>query len=130
MKIEHIALWVKDLEGMREFYMKYFGMLSNELYVNKQKQFSSYFLSFPDSDCRIELMHNPDIVEELAQEFGQGLTHFAIALESKEKVDELTEHLRINGYKIIGEARTTGDGYYESAVLDLEGNKVEITCPK
>ncbi len=128
MKIEHIALWVKDLQKMREFYMKYFGMLSNEMYTNNTKQFTSYFLAFPESDCRMELMHNPNIVDSLTQEFGKGLNHFAIALESKAKVDELTERLRIDDYQIVGEPRTTGDGYYESAILDPEGNKIEITC--
>lgn len=128
MKIEHLAIWVKDLENMRQFYMKYFGMNSNEKYVNPVKEFSSYFLSFPNSDCRIELMHNPNIEPSIFREFGQGLTHFAIALSDKQQVNDFTEILRKGGHNIIGEPRTTGDGYYESAFLDPEGNKVEITC--
>lgn len=128
MKIEHLAIWVKDLENMRQFFMTYFGMKSNKKYVNPVKQFSSYFLSFPNSDCRIELMHNPNIEPRIFREFGQGLTHFAIALANKELVDEMTNKLRKDKFTIVGELRTTGDGYYESAFLDPEGNKIEITC--
>ena len=128
MKIEHIALWVKDLEIMKAFYLHYFDMICNDKYINKKKEFSSYFLSFKNSETRIELMHRPDIFDFLSQKGLQnGLTHFAISVGSKEKVDSLTEKLRKDGYIIQGEPRTTGDGYYESVVLDPENNPVEIT---
>lgn len=129
MKIEHIAIWVKDLEKSRTFYQKYFGAFSNEKYHNPVKNFESYFLSF-DNGCRLEIMTGPDIKEsENAYEPQQfGIIHFAFSVGSKEKVDELTERLRKDGYTIAGEPRTTGDGYYESVILDPENNIVEIVA--
>ena len=127
MKIEHIAIWTKDLERMREFYMNFFDLSSNEKYYNPNKKFSSYFLSF-ENGARIELMHRPDICEFVDQIGSKlGITHFAISVGTKEKVDLLTEKIRQNGYKVIGEPRTTGDGYYESVIADPEGNWIEIT---
>ena len=128
MKIEHLAIWVKDLEGMKIFYQKYFNAQSNELYTNTSKNFRSYFLSF-ESGCRLELMHKPEIPNNLNNLENQniGLIHFAVSVGSKEKVDQLTEQLRIDNCQIVGEPRTTGDGYYESVVLDPEGNRIEIT---
>jgi lactoylglutathione lyase len=128
MKIEHIAIWVSNLEATRAFYEKYFNAKSNTLYHNKAKDFTSYFLSFEDGS-RLELMHRPDINEQNKDYEKQnlGLIHFAISVGSKEKVDSLTNQLRNDGFKIVGEPRTTGDGYYESVVLDPENNIVEIT---
>ena len=128
MKIEHIAMWVKDLEEMRDFYMKYFNAGSNDRYFNARTNFSSYFLSFGDGS-RLELMHKPEIIDahdELHIEF-TGLVHFAVSLGSSDAVDMLTEQLRSDGYEVVREPRTTGDGYYESIILDPEGNKIELT---
>ncbi len=128
MKIEHIAIWVKDLEKSRMFYRKYFGAVSNEKYRNPVKNFESFFLSF-ENGCRLELMTRPDIQENEnsfeAQKYG--IIHLAFSTGSREKVDRLTEILRKDGYRIAGEPRTTGDGYYESVILDPEGNIIEIT---
>lgn len=129
MKIEHIALWVEDLEIMKSFYEKYFDAVSNEKYINSLKQFQSYFLSFPDGDCRIELMQRPDIMMSRSDYEKQtmGIIHFAISLGNREKVDELTQQLEADGYVIASFPRLTGDGYYESVVLDPEKNIIEIT---
>ncbi len=127
MKIEHIAIWTADLEGMKQFYLQFFDLQSNEKYYNPKKQFTSYFLSFEDG-ARIELMHRPEISELIKRPGSMlGLTHFAISVGSKEKVDSLTERIRNAGHSIIGEPRTTGDGYYESVIADPEGNWIEIT---
>lgn len=128
MKIDHIALWTCDLEATKSFYEKYFQAKAGEKYFNPKKGFSSYFLSF-DGFVRLELMHRADIAE-LRQKLGEeimGFTHLAISVGSKEKVNSMTDLLRNDGYKVVGEARTTGDGYYESVVLDIEGNRLEIT---
>ncbi|MGE8554011.1 MAG: VOC family protein [Chryseobacterium jejuense] len=129
MKIEHIAVWVKDLEKTSAFYQKYFGAVSNEKYVNPVKKFESYFLSF-ENGCRLEIMTRPDLKEsENSYESQQfGIIHFAFSAGSKEKVNELTETLRKDGYTIAGEPRTTGDGYYESVILDPENNIIEIVA--
>lgn len=128
MKLEHIAIWVHDLEKVRDFYIKYFVMKCSEKYINEKNHFSSYFLSFAGESTRIEIMNRPDIVKfQGNHSVSIGLTHFSISVGEKRKVDELTEILRKDGYKIVGEPRTTGDGYYESVVEDCEGNWVEIT---
>ena len=125
MKIEHIALWVNDLEGMRTFYTKYFNGQSNTLYRNEKKQFESYFISF-ESGARIEIMRKKGIEEKPIQEV-TGYAHFAFSVGSKEKVDELTKSLKAAGYPVLNGPRTTGDGYYESVISDPEGNQIEIT---
>lgn len=126
MKIEHIALWVDDLETMRHFYVTYFGACCGELYINSGKQYQSYFLSF-GSGARIELMTRPDITAAPAKRgFQKGWAHLAFTLGTKQAVDQLTDRLRKDGFTIASELRTTGDGYYESAVLDPEGNYVEL----
>ena len=128
MKIEHLAIWVKDLERMKKFYTQYFGAVANDLYVNPRKNFQSYFLTFEEG-CRLELMYKPEIPENLNNSMDQylGIIHFAISVGSKDQVDQLTERLRTDGYTIIGEPRVTGDGYYESVILDPESNRIEIT---
>ncbi len=128
MHINHLAIYVHDLETMKAFYETYFQGKAGVRYHNPHKKFTSYFLSF-DSGCRLELMHRENVPEstgELLKEY-LGLTHFAISVGNKETVNDLTEQLRSDGYTIIGEPRTTGDGYYESVVSDPEGNRIEIT---
>lgn len=127
MKIEHIAIWVKDLELIKEFYTKYFNMLCSDKYTNPAKQFSSYFLSLKDG-ARIEIMHRPDITFPIDNNgISVGFAHLAFSTGNREKVDQLTKKLRLAGYTIAGEPRVTGDGYYESVILDPEGNHIEIT---
>src|SRR5207253_1224052 len=106
----------------------YFGARAGKKYHNPKKDFHSYFLSF-DSDCRLEIMQMPGIPDSQNDIYKQfsGLIHFAIGVGTKEKVDGLTSQLRNDGFEIVGEPRTTGDGYYESVVLDPEGNRIEIT---
>ena len=125
--IQHVAIWVDHLEGVRHFYEKYFMAVSNEKYINPTKGFSSYMLSFKGGGV-LEIMNRHDIkpVRDPDTEH-LGWAHIAISVGSREKVLELTETLRGDGYKIVGEPRTTGDGFFESVVLDPEGNRVEIT---
>ncbi|WP_128331909.1 VOC family protein [Apibacter sp. HY039] len=127
MKIEHLAIWVDDIELIRKFYMKYFKVTCSERYNNPKRNFTSYFLSFGEDKTRIELMHIPDMKNSVNRQNLKGLAHFAISVRNKDKVDAFTERLRADGFTIASEPRTTGDGYYESAVLDPEGNCIEIT---
>lgn len=127
MKIEHIAIWVQDLEKMKEFYLKFFDVNSNDKYHNPTKNFSSYFLSF-ENGARIELMHKPEVSELIGNsDIKLGLAHFAISLGSEGRVNELTNEIQKKGFKVIGEPRVTGDGYYESVIADPEGNSIELT---
>ena len=129
MRIEHLALWVHDLEGMRDFYLKYFDTTSGEKYVNPTRQFTAYFLLFGEGKTRLELMTRPDITAvDGKRGFTMGLAHFTISVGGKDRVDALTERLRKDNYTIFSEPRTTGDGYYESVVLDPEGNILEISA--
>lgn len=128
MYIEHLAIWCKDLEGMKEFYTRYFNARPNTPYHNPRNRFTSYFLSF-EKGPRLELMQMPGIPDNLNDVLAQfsGLIHFAISVGSEEAVNTITDQLRKDGIRVVGEPRTTGDGYYESAVLDPEGNRIEIT---
>jgi lactoylglutathione lyase len=129
MKIEHIAIWARDIEKLKDFYSHYFHAVAGEKYFNPKKNFESYFLSF-DTGCRLELMQMPGILDNKDTQASQyfGLTHLAISVGSSELVDHLTTQLRDDGYVIVSEPRTTGDGYYESVILDTEGNRIEITA--
>lgn len=127
MRIEHIAIWIDDIEQIRKFYLTYFDVSCGEKYVNSVKKYTSYFLTFNESGARIELMHRPDIANNTSSRNSQkGLAHIAISLGGKEAVDTLTERFRNDGFTVASEPRTTGDGYYESAVLDPEGNYIEL----
>jgi lactoylglutathione lyase len=126
MHIEHIALWTHNLERLKAFYETYFEGKANDKYVNTEKQFGSYFLTFA-SGARLELMWAP-VVPGLRDE-GQasGYAHLAFSVGSEAAVDTLTARLREAGYQVVSDPRRTGDGYYESCVFDPDGNRVEIT---
>lgn len=126
MKIDHVAMYVTNLEQMRDFYEKYYGARSNEMYHNPRTGLRTYFLSF-EGDTRLEIMTRPDVEEVDMTPFRSGYIHLSMKVGSNRKVDELTEVLRKDGYEVVGEPRVTGDGYYESVVLDPEGNMIELT---
>lgn len=126
MKIEHIALYVNDLEESRRFFMKYLDAKSSEGYYNPNTDFRSYFLSFEDG-ARLELMNKPEMQDYPKDLSRTGYAHIAFSVGSKEKVDKLAAELKDDGYKVVSGPRTTGDGYYESCIVVIEGNQIEIT---
>ena len=126
MKIEHIAMYVNDLEKARDFFVKYFGASTNDGYHNPKTDFKSYFLTFDDG-ARLEIMNKPVMEDSYKTLNRTGFIHIAFSVGSKEKVDELTEQLKIDGYEVISGPRTTGDGYYESCIICIEDNQIEIT---
>lgn len=151
MKIEHVAIWAKDIDKICDFYHKYFDGVVHPVYHNPAKQFTSRFVTF-ESGARLEVMHRPDVgtvtslqsythrsANEKMRAFFRfltsavfhvehcGLTHLSFSVGSKEGVDRLTQKMSDDGIQIVGQPRTTGDGYYESVVLDPEGNRVEVT---
>lgn len=130
MKLEHIAIWTFQLEKLKDFYVRFFGGEAGNIYHNPQKNFYSYFICF-EGGARLELMSRPDISVSQNQPgyLFTGLTHFAFEVESREMVETLTQELAEAGYEVIGQPRVTGDGYYESVILDPDQNQVEITFP-
>ena len=126
MKIEHIALYVNDLEAAKDFFVAYLGGKPNEGYHNKTTDFRSYFISFDDG-ARLELMNKPEMTDDAKALNRTGYIHVAFSVGSKQRVDELTARLKAEGYEVVSGPRTTGDGYYESCVVAVEGNQIEIT---
>ncbi len=126
MRIEHIAMYVNDLEQTKEFFVKYFNATANDGYHNQNTDFRSYFLSF-DNGARLEIMNKPSIYNNIKELHSTGYAHIAFSVGSKENVDLLTKQLLADGYEIISGPRTTGDGYYESCIVGIENNIVEIT---
>lgn len=126
MKIEHIALYVNDLEAAKDFFIQYFQASSNDMYHNTKTGFRSYFLSFEDG-ARLEIMNKPDMLDAEKDAARTGYIHLAFSVGSPEEVDRLTARLKADGYEVMSGPRTTGDGYYESCVVGFEGNLVEIT---
>ena len=126
MEIEHVAMYVNDLEATRAFFVDYLGAVSSNGNHNPKTDFQSYFLSF-DSGARLEIMHSPQLEDAAKSLTRTGYIHIAFRLGSKEKVDALTQRLKADGYGVISGPRTTGDGYYESCVLGIEGNQIELT---
>lgn len=126
MYIEHIAIYVNDLEKAKDFFIKYFDAKSNAGYHNLATGFQSYFLTF-DNGARLELMKKTGMSDETEKSERTGYAHIAFSLGSKRAVDELTQRLKADGYEVVSGPRTTGDGYYESCIVAVEGNIIEIT---
>lgn len=126
MRIEHIAMYVNDLEAAKDFFVKYFDARANDGYHNQTTDFRSYFLSFTDGS-RLEIMARPTMEDPGKTLTRTGFIHLAFSVGSKEKVDTLTAALSADGYQVLSGPRITGDGYYESCVLGFEDNQIEIT---
>ena len=126
MRIEHIAMYVNDLEKTKDFFVKYFNATSNEGYHNIKTDFRSYFLTFDDG-ARLEIMNKPQLNDDEKILNRTGYIHIAFSLGDKNAVDELTERIKKDGYTVISGPRTTGDGYYESCIVGIEGNQIELT---
>ena len=126
MRIEHIAMYVNDLEKAKNFFVHYFNAAANECYRNKVTDLRSYFLSFEDG-ARLEIMSKPQMTAGEKALDRTGYIHTAFRLGSKQAVDELTQRLRDDGYPVASGPRMTGDGYYESCIIGIEGNQIELT---
>ena len=128
MRIEHVAVWTRDLEGLLAFYVRYFGASANARYEStNQPGFMSYFLSFPDGGVRLELMAAPGLGQRPHGDV-VGYAHLAVSVGTRDAVDGLAARLRSDGVRVLSGPRETGDGYYEALVADPDGNLVEITA--
>lgn len=126
MKIEHVAMYVKDLEQTKLFFEHFFDAKSNDGYHNKNTDFRSYFLTFDDG-ARLEIMNKPELLNASKEVNSYGYIHLAFSVGSVEKVNQLTKELKEAGFAVLSGPRTTGDGYYESCIIGIEGNQIEIT---
>jgi lactoylglutathione lyase len=128
-RIEHIAMWTGDIDRLANFYAKFLGATIGDRYANPAKGFESRFLTF-ETGARLELMQT-SVLQPVAHERGaqrMGLTHLAITVGAERRVDELTASLREAGFEVLDGPRRTGDGYYESVVLDPDGNRIELVA--
>lgn len=126
MRIEHVSMYVNNLDAVKNFFVTFLGGVSNDGYHNEKTGFRSYFISFEDG-VRLEIMNKPDMIDVQKELNRTGYAHIAFSVGSKEKVDEITNKLKEAGYEIVSGPRTTGDGYYESCIVAIEGNQIEIT---
>jgi len=126
MRIEHVAVYVRDLQAAKDFFVRYFDAVPNEGYHNAGTGFRSYFLRF-SVGARLELMNLPVMEDGEKAPALTGYAHIAFSLGSRDAVERLTQRLRSDGYTVVSGPRVTGDGYYESCVVGIEGNLVEIT---
>lgn len=126
IKLDHVAMYVHDLEGVKNFFIRFFSAKANEMYHNPTTGLKSYFLSFTDGS-RLEIMSRPEVTAAEKNLYQAGYIHLAFSVGGKENVESLSRTLKENGYEIINGPRTTGDGYYESCILGPEGNIIEIT---
>ena len=127
MKIDHVALYCLDLEGMKEFFIRYFNGVPNDMYHNPKTGLKTYIMTFPDSEARLELMTRPEVKEEALGIYRQGFIHLSFSVGSEKIVDSLTKVLYEDGYQVLSGPRTTGDGYYESCIVGPENILIEIT---
>lgn len=126
MRIEHIAMYVNDLDAAKDFFVTFLGGVSNSGYYNEKTGFKSYFISFEDG-ARLEIMNKSNMIDDPKVLNRTGYAHIAFSVGSKEKVNEVTEKAREAGFEVISGPRTTGDGYYESCIVAIENNQIEIT---
>ncbi|MCM1311887.1 MAG: VOC family protein [Roseburia sp.] len=126
MRIDHIALYVQDLEAAKQFFITYFEGVSNVMYHNPKTGLSTYFISFPDGG-RIELMSRSEVSTFAFEQFRAGYIHIAFSVGSREAVDSLTDRLSKDGFEVMSGPRITGDGYYESSIRGFEDNIIEVT---
>lgn len=126
MRIDHLALYVFDLEQAKDFFCKYFNGSANEMYHNPVTGLRTYFITLPDGG-RIEIMSRPDVTPRPFNPTLQGFIHLAISVGSKDNVNRLTDRLKADGFEVLSGPRTTGDGYYESCIRGFENNIIEIT---
>ncbi len=127
IKINHIALYCLDLEAMKDFFIRYFNAVSNDMYYNPKTGLKTYILSFEDSDTRLELMTRPEVEDEKENIYRQGFIHLSFSVGSEKLVDNLTKLLNEDGYQVLSAPRTTGDGYYESCIVGPENILIEVT---
>jgi lactoylglutathione lyase len=128
VRVDHAALWTRDLERLREFYERYFGARAGPLYLSATRPgFASYFLTFPDGGSRLELMTLPDIVDR-PDAPASGYAHVAVAVGSPAEVEALAARMRKDGVRVVSGPRRTGDGYFEAVIADPDGNEVEVVA--
>ncbi len=125
MKIDHVAMYVNDLEAEKDFFVKYFDAKAGSKYTNFRSDFSNYFLRFDDGS-RLEIMTRNSSSDDKKVRYRTGYHHIAISVGDRKDVDDMMKKFDADGVIVVSGARTTGDGYYAAVIVDPEGNEVEI----
>lgn len=122
MKLHHVAFWTRQIETLEAFYATQFG--ARVLFRHAIGDFRCTFMSLDDS-VKIELMSrtvigDPDLTERV------GYSHLSLEVESKAKVNEITDRFLAAGIRIEKNKEQYDDGFYESSFRDPDGNIIEI----
>ncbi len=130
--LDHVAIWVADLDEARDFYSHWFNGHANGLYENPTTGLRTHILHFTDTPpegrrTRLEIMTRPGL-EGRREAEGLGWAHVSFSLPGRDDVDRLAASMREAGVPVVDGPRQTGDGYYEAAVLDPEGNRIELVA--
>lgn len=127
MRIAHVALWTRDLDGAAGFCQRYLGADIGPLYASERRPgFVSRFVTLPASGHHLELMTGPWVSAPEPTE-RTGWDHIAIAVPDKAGVDAMAARCNADGILVSG-PRTTGDGHYEAVIRMPDGTRIEITA--
>ena len=122
MRLHHVAFWTRRIDVLEDFYARHLG--GKVLFRHAIGNFRCTFMSLDDS-VKIELMSrtelgDPDLTERI------GYSHLSLEVDSKARVDQLTETFRAAGIPIEKDKEQYDDGFYESSIRDPDGNVIEI----
>lgn len=125
MRISNVGMMVKDLEGAKDFFARYFGAEVHATY-EEDDGYKSYIMKF-DEGPKIELMTKPAIVDDKKDRNRTGFIHICIKVDSREKLDEVIAGFKADGYEILYEPATVGGK--EVRAITFEDNILEVCCP-
>ncbi len=125
MRISIVGMFVKDLEKAKDFFVSYFGAQVHAVYNEEENGFYSYILKF-DEGPKLELMTKPEIVDEKKDPNRTGFVHICLKVDSREKLDEITERFKADGYQILYEPATVGGK--ETRAITFEDNILEVSA--
>ena len=128
VSINHVAVFVRDLEAVRSFYETYFEAVANDQYHNPRTGLRTYFLTF-EGGCRLELMTRPDIQASGSAD-QVGWAHTAFSLGSAEAVDLLAQRLSDDGFTITSGPRTPGTATTRRSSLILRETTSRSPCKR
>ncbi len=97
--LKNVGIFVKDLEGAKDFFEKYFGAKVLKTVDNLEKEYYSYILNF-DGQAWVELMKKPETVVLPTDPNRLGLAHICFMIDTREKLNEIIKGFKKSGYTI------------------------------